>query len=866
MTQSSGPRQLHSFESILTGIDDLQHLKIDNVFDGIGEDDKQWQLKYFCAGLLHAVKHPSEHLQRLDNHFSKLLPGVLKQQLGVVSPYHITGGDSRADNARQLLSRFPKTPRELFTLPFNNSGLTLKHNTAWDPIKDGRWAEKYMVPEARSMFRISGQDNPESMFRLIIDVQSHAWKYLFVTSFIDTNNCVFLLKVADLGYQPNLEFARGFGRYIDVLGELIDVYDSLVDAAKFGFRAPFEDPSPSAQELKAALFSQETGHEHGLGVLKAFLWSAWQRSIMLYFFYVVGVLLWQGSSSTWSSLLAVKGLRRIIELDALDYRGESTQYLCNWAFELLRTNRISLALDFRRMIHLFDNHFQGLEGRCVKDSKLACKGDMPTSCQRFTDAETKLQSLHGTGCDGSCAKIRWNENSYRQCESPRAVMVNPDVGFLSYCKVSSTTMAISHVWSHGQGGRPEDGINICLHRRYCHLANAFDCDSYWIDSTCIPDDRQLRKEAIMTINDVFCNSKVTLISDKDLQSKDVSSRSTEDLETLLSILLVCDWGVRAWTMLEAIRGSKSVHILCAGDQTIPLVNLLQTVHSEGAVDLAVLLGSAQHLLPSTNPGAAKPIEEVGHLLSQRHTSRETDVTRIWGLLSLLKAPEDILQFWSLSQHINTAFLMSSAPRVKDKPGYGWAPLTPYIRPQRRQVPLPDGERAQEYSVRYPSYDGRGSYSASITPQGLQSLWLVHDLDHDLLTELYDDCVEEMMPSRWDISDIEDEEENPRVDKVFERPDHANACYTLKELLFSMPSNKVRIVRPLSKKGESPYSGNVDRGEDFNILVAVCVCTVSTPIGSHQSETGVCEEWRWHGVYEWNDSNHPDWTVKEMLIV
>ena len=852
MRQTSSPRQLHSFESILTSLDNLQHLNTDNAFDGFGQDEKQSQLKYFCTDLLHAVRHPTEHLQRLDSHFSKLLPGVLKQPLGLVSPHHITGGDSRADDARQLLARFPKVPQRLFTMPFNNSGLTSKPNTAWDAIKDGRWAEKYVVPEARSMYRLPGQDNPESFFQLVLDMQDHAWYDLYVTSFIDTNNCVFLLKVADLGHQPNLEFARSFERYINMLGELIDVYEFLVDAAKFGFKAPFEDPSPSNQALKAALFPLETDHEHGLSVLKAFLWSTWQRSIKLYFYYVVGVLLWQGSSSTWISLLAVRGLGRIIELDAQDYRGESTPYLCNWAFELLRTNRTSLALDFRRMIRLFDNHFQGLEGRCVKGSKLACKGDLPNSCQRFTDAETKSQSLHATNCDGSCARIRWSETSYRQCASPRAVKVGADIEFLKYCKASSNTMAISHVWSHGQGGRPEDGINICLHRRYCHLAKSFGCDSYWIDSTCVPDDQQLRKEAIMTINNVFRDSKVTLISDKDLHSKAVSSRSTEDLETLLSILLVCDWGVRAWTTLEAIRGSKSLHILCAGDQTIPLVHLLQTVHSEGAVDLAVLLGSAQHLLPSTDPGSAKPIEEVGHLLSQRHTSRENDVIRIWGLLSLLKAPDDILHFWNSSQQVNTAFLMSSAPRVEGKPGYGWAPLTPYIRPQRREVPL-DANRTHVYSVRYPSYDGRGSYSASITPQGLRSLWLVHDLDPDLLTELYATCVEEMMPAQWDRSAVDE-------DMVFERPDYANACYTLKTLISSTPNTKVRIIKPLSSQGEVPYSGNVDRGEDFSMLVAVCAC-----IASDQSSE-LRELWRWCGVFEWDDPDHPDWTVRDMMII
>ena len=288
------------------------------------------------------------------------------------------------------------------------------------------------------------------------------------------------------------------------------------------------------------------------------------------------------------------------------------------------------------MIYLFDNHFQCQEGRYIKRSK----GNLPESCQRFTNVEAKSQSLHATTCDGSCARIQWSEVSYRQSKSPRAVGINEDDKDLSYCRASSNTMAISHVWSHGQGGRPEEGINVCLHERYCHLAKSFNCDSYWIDSSCIPSDKELRKEAIMTINDMFRDSKITLISDMDLQSKTVSVDSVKDLEILLSILLVCDWGVRAWTMLEAIRGNqnKSIYILCAGDHTVRLVDLLRTIYEVGAVDLAVLLGSAQYLLPSANPDSAKPVKVAGQLLSQRHASRKNDEITIgacWATSNLL---------------------------------------------------------------------------------------------------------------------------------------------------------------------------------------------------------------------------------------
>ena len=161
--------------------------------------------------------------------------------------------------------------------------------------------------------------------QLLEDMQDSAWDNLFVTPFIDTNNMIFMLKVADIGHQPDFAFALTFLSYVNLLGELVDMYDALVDAVKFGARQPFEDPAPSVQALKAALFpAMLDDHEQSLSVLKAFLWSAWQRSVMLYFYYVIGVQLWHKSMSTWSSLLAIRGVRRLIDLEATHYRGTTS--------------------------------------------------------------------------------------------------------------------------------------------------------------------------------------------------------------------------------------------------------------------------------------------------------------------------------------------------------------------------------------------------------------------------------------------------------------------------------------------------------------------------------------------------------------
>ena len=177
---------------------------------------------------------------------------------------------------------------------------------------------------------------------------------------------------------------------------------------------------------------------------------------------------------------------------------------------------------------------------------------------------------------------------------------------------------------------------------------------------------------------------------------------------------------------------------------------------------------------------------------------------------------------------------------------------------------------QVYSVRYPSYDGRGSYDARITSQGLRSMWLVHELDQEIISELCDTCVEEMMPTQWTDEGVED----PHVDgnndadsKAFERPDYANACNTLRTLSLTSDA-KVRIIRPLTREGTDPYLGNVARGENFAILVAICVCFGPNDVSSNSKDGRhrLCEEWQWQGVFEWIDDTSPDWTVKEMLIV
>ena len=86
----------------------------------------------------------------------------------------------------------------------------------------------------------------------------------------------------------------------------------------------------------------------------------------------------------------------------------------------------------------------------------------------------------------------------------------------------------------GQGGRPETGINYCLHFRYSEITRSLGCDPYWIDTTCIPNDHQLHAESIAEINKIFLDAKVMLIWDRDIIEIDISNMTPSVCEVLVA--------------------------------------------------------------------------------------------------------------------------------------------------------------------------------------------------------------------------------------------------------------------------------------------------------------------------------------------
>ncbi|KAI1393535.1 uncharacterized protein F4822DRAFT_15892 [Hypoxylon trugodes] len=510
------------------------------------------------------------------------------------------------------------------------------------------------------------------------DVKS--WTHLRVASLVHTNLIRLLLDYA-------LQILHGGGgvcagssdlqTILNGVGELID----LISLGEF---------ADSSRSNPAVWFC-----------VRSYLWSFWQRANTFQHFAWVtrklgtldGVRQWRignlgydyGYSRQFSPSPGVSLQQLSRKVSQTDTKAKN---VCNWTLELLIGQHICYGLDFR----LFHERYAAIlgqePGRCRSNSSEACDGKHFQNCLRFYGAKIENQTAHDVSCtynSESEPRLPWDEASYRSVSGARAVHIDAETGStIKYCAASDNTLTISHVWSHGQGGRPEEGINQCLHRRYCAIARRLDCDSYWIDTTCIPDEHKLRKEAISHINRTFSSSKAVLVCDKDLMKVDIRDLTLQLKESILVAVILSDWNTRAWTLLEGIRGRSALYILCKDNLTVNLADLLMDVVDKGRIDIVVFVWQVFHMLPSKPYNKLRvlmeePDDEIGDMgswLSNRPASRSGDDFVIWSLLIDPEKPpySDAVEFWraQVGRLVRTGYLVSSTKRLKKK-GLSWAP-------------------------------------------------------------------------------------------------------------------------------------------------------------------------------------------------
>ena len=232
-----------------------------------------------------------------------------------------------------------------------------------------------------------------------------------------------------------------------------------------------------------------------------------------------------------------------------------------------------------------------------------------------------------------------------------------------------------------------------------------------------------------------------LVCDRDIMQIDISNLTHSICETLLITTLVSDWNTRAWTFFESFRARQNIHLLCRNNTVVSLKQVLQTVCSSGALDIAILALAMGHAIPTFDdrdlnmPIAVAgytrfesgylTIERSGRSLINRPVSHPGDDVIIWSLLMNEKTVfHNAETFWKNLQaahsdhtdaimeaaQIETGYLVSSIPRLKIK-GLGWAPVSPT-----------SSFSTQAMSQGLHGFEGRPSLMGFITPDGLVADW------------------------------------------------------------------------------------------------------------------------------------------------
>ena len=597
-------------------------------------------------------------------------------------------------------------------------------------------------------------------------------------------------------------------------------------------------------------------------VVRAFLWTFWQRLNTLVRYFQCKRNLSEGFNSYGKDYgspcpFSVCPGTKIEEFLEQKSRKGKPDNMCSWAFELTRNDSLCFGLDFRLLHQRFASVFHGVKARCQPNSAQPCDGRGP-NCLRYKGTKVPDQSAHDQTCtlqNASEPKLKWDEGSYRRVDGGRAVSVNLGTKSdtkLQYCSASDKTLAISHVWVHGQGGRPESGINQCLHQRYCRIAQQLGCDSYWMDTVSIPQDHQLRREAISKINTIFMESCAVLVCDRDLMQVDVSKMTLPLLEALLVGVLLCDWNIRAWTLLEAVKGRAKIQLLCKDNRTVDLQELLQTVCDQGRLDVAVFANLLRHMLlkhedaykPMIFPRKSNALEKMRQLvkgqltqgdvemqipiglggiwLSYRPASRPEDEIVIWSLLlGDLRPPlYNVKEFWRGVSGVDTGYLMSSCPRLK-KTGLSWAPSTPYAMVQK------PGSATPPDRIHLPRYTAQAA-EGHIQRNGLWASWYVSEFDSRNQTP-----AQSQSPAEWEFA------------AILHR--------------FHITERHVALLQPI-QLDDRPVFGEKRRevaaqSGGFGRLVAVCESSkkklkrqYTTDVLSTPRPKSHC--WLWKSVYEW----------------
>ncbi|EUC31213.1 hypothetical protein COCCADRAFT_6882 [Bipolaris zeicola 26-R-13] len=191
------------------------------------------------------------------------------------------------------------------------------------------------LPVTAAPLLIDGFDRHEDyLLRDAGVLSSSANRRLMTTRYIDSNTIRFALHIA-YRWQDPLPWHDPYRKFVDLCGDL------FAGSTKLSLNWGRIDPT----------------YATNVCLLRIFLWSAWQRSIMLYLWAVMDHHLnntrsqRDGMFAIGNTPLLQRTMQRSSEAAATNGDLEMSQippYMCQWAFRLLREDLGSVAQDFRQ--------------------------------------------------------------------------------------------------------------------------------------------------------------------------------------------------------------------------------------------------------------------------------------------------------------------------------------------------------------------------------------------------------------------------------------------------------------------------------------------------------------------------------------
>jgi hypothetical protein len=293
---------------------------------------------------------------------------------------------------------------------------------------------------------------------------------------------------------------------------------------------------------------------------------------------------------------------------------------------------------------------------------------------------------------------------------------------------SMDVVAFSHIWSDGMGSYAEAGLPYCHVSRLRDLVQGARPEEsknqpplIWIDSLCIPIDKEARRSAIRTMATVYKKASTTIVLDSSLLRYRYNP-SERPFQELAVKILASTWMRRLWTLQEGALATELLFILDAGNVAVSASWILHQAEKFPHCLITMTLARTMVRMVKELNNRSVTLSNLLPLLGYRSCTKPEDETlAISPILGLDESPllmatgeERMAIFWRLIERLPLAVIFLDGPKFQT-PGLRWALKSIISR----------GTASTIY----------GSADAVVTEEGLLGEYLVLRLDEPTKMDL-----------------------------------------------------------------------------------------------------------------------------------